>query len=199
MREVFHGCVSMALLALLATPAFAGNKKVDGLIFRPGQASPNCVSGSFFVLQEPDAFFKKLTKTETHGIEQFRRGNEVVEKFPDELLVTVQFSQNAAPSLCPMSSGLDPKTIKFRAEWRDGSSTVVAKGIVLRAELLDQGPWCEDKCGAVWKYLLKIDSEGVPLRDVLLITVDAKDGTQLAQYVGKLGSSTEVPSFVLLP
>ena len=199
MRTVFHLCVSAALLALVSSPAFAGKKKIDSLIFQPAHASvAGCAQGPFLVLQEPDPFFKNFTRAKTHGIEQFRRGEEVVDKFPDELTVTVQFSQNAVPSLCPVI-GLDPKSLKFRATWRDAGSTKVAAGTVVESELLDQGPWCEDKCGGMWKYELRINSEGVSLQDRLVINVDATDGTHIAEYVGTLGSSAERPTLVLLP
>jgi hypothetical protein len=199
MRSALHACVSVALLALLTSPAFAGKKKIDGLVFRPAQPVGTCANWPFLVSQEPDPFFKGLIRTKTHGTEQFRRGKDVVEKFPDELIVTVRFSQNAVPSLCPINFGLDPKTIKFRAEWRAGPRNVNAKGTVVQAELQDQGPWCEDTCGGLWEYELRIDAEGVPLQDFLVIRVDASDGAKLVEYVGALGPAAEMPAIALSP
>jgi len=38
-------------------------------------------------------------------------------------------------------------------------------------------------------YELRIDSQNVPLRDSLVIRIEAEDGTRLAEYIGKLGTN----------
>jgi hypothetical protein len=205
MRTALHARVSLALLAILVTPALAENK-IDGLIFRPTQTfGLNCPNGPFWVSQEPSPFFKQVTRTKTHGVEQVHRGQEVIEQFPDELTVIVESwpssepLQTSMPGVCPINFGIDPLTIKFRAEWRAAGTTTIAKGIVVQSKLLDPGPWCEDNCEGSWEYELRIDSQGVPLRDTLVISVDANDGTHLAEYIGALGSATEKVTHAPLP
>ena len=119
---------------------------------------------------------------------KFRRGKAIMENFPDELMPTVLFGHKPGQlENCPVSTTFDPATVKFRAEWRGGSQSRVAEGVVVSSEHSHPGLWCKDSCEGLWLYELRIESRGVPLTDQLFVTVNAENGDQLEQRVGTLG------------
>ena len=93
----------------------------------------------------------------------------------------------------------DPAKLKFRATWHDTSQTKIADGTVVATEWQDPGPWCEDRCGGLWVYELRIDSEKLPLATQLAITIDSDDGTHLAEFLGRLGLACAQQSFFPAP
>ncbi len=185
--------VLVTLLTLLPTLSFAGPKRIDGLEFEsvklPGLS---CANVSFYIIQEPDSFFKDLKETKDHGAVKFLRGNSVVEAFPDELRFRVIYARNVAQfnPCSTIGAAFNPAMVKFRATWQNAHQTKIAQGTVVQTEWLDPGPWCEDSCGGAWVYELRIDSEKVSLANQLAITIDSDDGTHLAEFMGGLGQAS---------
>jgi hypothetical protein len=193
---------AVALLTLLPFSSSAGKNKIEGLAFQPAQVagSPKCFDPMFSIEQEPDTFFKGLKHAKNHGVVTFRRGNSVVENFPDELRLKVLFVRRRTEfGSCAVEGAFDPARIKFRAEWKSGSRSQAAEGVIVQSEWQNPGPWCEDHCDGYWIYELRINSAGVALTNQLFVAVNAEDGTRLEQLVGTLGPAQPVIIPELVP
>jgi hypothetical protein len=130
------------------------------------------------------------------GKSQYRRGGESVTNFPDTTTVKVVFSRGPAGlDACAILPPFDPARINFRVEWRDGQHAVLAKGKFVESREPRRETWCEDGCsGGQWIYELRVDSQGMPFADELVIRIEATDGTCLAEFVGKVTESDAPPA-----
>ena len=182
--------VLLAFSAVLISKAWAGGKTVDGLTF---QLSPQpkvpCLIQPFQIWHAPDVFFKGLKQVTSKGTLQYRRGHDIVANFPDSTTVIVELWQGLRGFIsCSTSPAFDPARVKFHVEWKNDSHTVSANGKFVVSEESSPQTWCEDNCAARWTYELRIDSEGVPLQDSIVVRIETEDGTRLAEYVGKLST-----------
>jgi hypothetical protein len=193
-RDLIWQRIVIALLigsVVFAGQAWAGAKTVNGLAF---QLSPppkeHCLFQPFHVWHERDAFFKGLKQVKTKPTTQYRRGHDVVENYPDSTTVRVELGQGLPEfNSCIVLPKFDPAKLQFRVEWQIGSQVAPAKGTFVVAERSSPQPWCENRCTDYWAYELRIDSQNVPLQSELLLTIETKDGTRLAKYLGKLSTA----------
>jgi hypothetical protein len=183
--------VLRALLALMAIPSLAG-ETVEGLVFNTVQGSGgntsggNC-TGPFFLWQEPDPYFQNVKRRKVKGSVRFERKGKVLENFPDEVTLQLAFLPSPPFTSCPATpQRFDPAKIKFKAAWRNGLQTSPAEGVFVISERQGPGIWCEDSCAGSRGYELRIDSAGVPLTHQLEITVEAENGSPIAQFTGEL-------------
>ena len=188
--DTCKGYLLLALSAMLISEAWGGDKTVNGLSFQlsPPPKAP-CLFQPFHVWQEPNPFFKNLKQVKGKQSLQYRRGDDIIANFSDSMTIRVWFWKGVSVSAfnsCSALPAFNPARIKFQAEWKNDSQTVPAKGNFVQSEQASPQTWCEDKCVDGWIYELRIDSENVPLRDDLVIRIEAQDGTRLAEYVGKL-------------
>jgi len=144
----------------------------------------------FYVEQEPNPFLTNVIEVKDKGVVKFRRDKEMLENFPDEITVRIEYRRNpeggflVPPKVC---DPIDASGVQFKAIWSNKSRTVTADGVVLEQQ--DRGPelFCELKCADLWVYKLRIDSKEVPLTDNLLIMIDSPEGKHLAKLAGGLG------------
>ena len=193
MRTAAPRYVTIALVALLSVSAVAKDDNINVLVFRSADSigasskAPFCTS-PFRVWQELDPYFKNLKQKKVNGSVRFVREGEILKSFPREITVGFEFlNESEIPIPCPISArSYDPARVRFRAEWHNRPQITRASGLVVRTEHSHTGPWCEDKCGQSWTYELRIDSADVALTSQLEVTIDALDGTELADFVGEL-------------
>jgi len=192
MRRVAQRCVLPVLLAVLSAGAFAAEKKIEGLVFDPTPGSVPSISGRpcvapFLLSQEPDQFFQNIKENTINGSVRFERDGNILKTFPDELILSFAYSPTHALGSCTaIVPQFDPQKIKFKAVWRNGAQISAADGTFVLSEHQAPGVWCEQKCGGLWVYELRIESAGVPLTDQLEVTVEAGNGSVIAQFTGKL-------------
>jgi hypothetical protein len=193
--------VLVAVSALfLSEGLFAAAKTVQGLDFElsPPPKQP-CLSQPFYVWHEPDAFFSNLKEVKAKGGREYHKGHDTVANYPASLTVRVELWQGLTGSnSCLPLTAFDPGSLKFLAQWQKDSQLVPAAGIFLVSEQSSPPTWCEDMCTAAWVYELRIDSQDVPLRSNLVLTIATREGTPLAKYVGKL-STTRINEQQLRP
>jgi hypothetical protein len=182
---------ALALVLIMnAMTASAGKKRVT-LDFQPAHPpSSPCLKSPFISWEESDLFFKGVKQVKSnHGVE-YCRGNDIVQIFPDELTINVVFWH--VPQLfgtCGAGFQVDPATVRFHAEWRNGSQTRTAKGTVIQSEPAKIGTvWCEDGCTESWQYQLRIESDNVSLEDTLVIRMDGEDGSPVAECIGNVAA-----------
>jgi hypothetical protein len=191
MRVISKISLLLPLTIILLSSARAGQKKISGLIFQSSQNSKTpCVYSPIHIWQEPNAFFQDLKQVNVKGTTEYRHGKDVVATFPDELTLRVEIARGPATMpTCGMIPNFDSATVQFWAEWRNGSQRILAKGIVVRTDWEASAVWCEDNCGGYWEYELRINSENVPLKDRLVVSMDTEKGTQIAEYIGELSTT----------
>lgn len=177
--------ISVLILVLLAWQiAVAGAKKVT-LDFEPTHpASPPCLRSPFIVLLEESPFFKDLKEVKKRKLLEYHHGKEVVQTFPDELEIKVNFLP--VPLLERCGYTFDPANLVFHVEWQDKSQSRQATGTFVQSEIARPVTWCEDNCLGAWEYELRIDSQDIPLTSDLLIQINSENGVHVAEYVGKL-------------
>lgn len=191
MGSVAQRCVLPVLLAVLSA-GFGAEKKIEGLVFDPTPGSVPSVSGRpcvspFLLSQEPDQFFQNIKENTVNGSVRFERDGNILKTFPDELILSFAYSRTQALGSCTaVVPQFDPEKIKFKAVWRNGAQISAADGKFVLSEHQPSGVWCEQKCGGLWVYELRIESAGVPLTDQLEVTVEAGNGSRIAQFTGKL-------------
>ena len=191
MRGTPKLCILLPLTVILLSSALADHKKISGLTFRLSQNSKTqCVYSPFHVSHEPNAFFQDLRQVKANGRTEYRHGKDVVATFPDELTLRVEIARGLTTvPMCGVTPNFDSATVKFRAEWWNGSQRIAAKGTVVRTDWEAPAIWCEDSCGGYWEYELRIDSENVPLKARLVVRVDTENGAPIAEFVGELSTS----------
>jgi hypothetical protein len=191
MRVISKICMLLPLTLTLLTPAQAGQKKITGLTFQPSSISQTpCAFSPIHISQEPNAFFQDLKQVKAKGMTEYRHGKDVVATFPDELTLRVEIARGVTTiPTCGVKQNFDSATVRFRAEWWDGSQRIAAKGTVVRTDWEAPAIWCEDSCGGYWEYELRIDSENVPLKDRLVVRVDTENDTPIVEYVGELNTN----------
>lgn len=192
--------VALVFLLMLPLASFAGKKKVS-LEFQPSHfLTSACTSSPFILWHESGSFFKDLRQVKTKGVTQYRRGKEVVDSFPPEIAIQVNFLRGAwLGGACGARLYSNPKNFKFRAEWRNGSQSATAQGKAVASEVYGPGAWCEDSCTIAWDYELRIDSQDVPLSSRLFIRIDSEAGAELGEYTGEVTTIEPVNSLILMP
>lgn len=143
----------------------------------------------FYIWQEPQPFFVHLKEKSNRKLVQFTREHELLKYFPDELALGFVYLKDSTPvaSCTIIDRPFDPATIKFEAAWRNGVQRLPAKGVTVPSFSESESLWCEDRCGGVWKYELRVESEAIPLTDRLEVRIRAADGSLLAEFIGELG------------
>ena len=197
MLSAAQRCVLPALLAFLSAGAFGGEKKIEGLVFDPVQASGPNISGRncvapFSLAQQPADYFQNVQKNTVNGSIRFERNGEILRNFPDELTIDFKYSPTHSLGFCTAAvPPFNPEKIKFKAVWRNGAQISPAEGTFVLSERQVPGIWCEDRCVASWIYELRINSADVPLIDQLEVTVETESGSRIAQFTGKLGEERD--------
>ena len=185
---------AVVLCATLIAVAVGRQKKVYGLSFETSQQSKAvCGSNYFYIWHEADPLFKNLKVVKSKGTLHYYRGHEAVASFPDSTIVRVFWRTPSAINMCSPLPKFDPAQVRFHVEWIDNGQVVPAKGTVVKSEQVAPSAWCEDNCVDAWSYQLRIDSQDVPLNDILAIRIEAQDGTRLAEYIGKLSTAALAP------
>jgi hypothetical protein len=149
----------------------------------------------FYVEQEPNPFLTKVVEFKDRGVVKFRSDTGILENYPDEITLRIQYRRAddgllsttvsaKPPKVC---APIDPGRVKFKVMWSNKSRTLDAEGVVLQQENLGPEAFCELKCSDVWLYQLRIESKDVPLTDNLVILIDSPEGKHLAKLVGGLG------------
>jgi hypothetical protein len=180
-------CLLMACCCLLGSQAWAGAKKVSGLDF---ELSPppkeQCLSQPISVRHDRETFFKNLKVVKRKSVTQFRRGQDVVVNYPESTTIKVDLWRGPEMGSCIVLPRFDPAKVQFRVEWQRRSQAAPAEGTFAVTEQSAPPAWCENTCIDYWEYELTIDSQDVPLDSELVLTIETKDGTRLAKYIGKL-------------
>jgi len=152
-------------------------------------------SSWFYVEQEPNPFLMNVLEFKEKGVVKFRSDSGVMENYPNEITLRIQYrraddgflSTTASTKPPKVCEPIDPSRVKFKATWNNKSRSLRAEGIVLQQENLGPEAFCELKCSDLWLYKLRIESTDVPLTDNLLILIDSVEGKHLAKLVGGLG------------
>lgn len=149
----------------------------------------------FFVEQEPNPFLINVIEFKEKGVVKFRRDATVIEKYPNEITLRIEYrradnnffgtrTSTNPPKNC---EPIDPSHVKFKAIWVNKSRNLAAEGVVLQQEDLGPAAFCELKCSDLWLFKLRIESTDVPLTDNLVILIDSPEGKRFAKLVGGLG------------
>jgi hypothetical protein len=128
-----------------------------------------------------DSSLAKLHKKRLANGTEFRRGKNVVERFPDEVMVEITITDCVAPFTAPVSREI-LDAIQFAAEWRRGAEQRPVSGLYVpraRSGL----PTSHD---TVQVFELSVQSADVPLSDELVLTISSSDGKKIAQFVAGL-------------
>jgi len=130
-----------------------------------------------------DSSLAKLRKKRSAAGTEFHRGKNVVERFPDELMVEISVTDCASPYAVPVSRDI-LGSMQFDAQWRRGSEERPVSGLyVPRVRSRDGLPQASD---TVQVYELSIQSADVPLTDQLVLRVSSADGKRIAEFVAGL-------------
>jgi hypothetical protein len=130
-----------------------------------------------------DSSLAKLRKKRSASGTEFHRGKNVIDHFPDEVMVELTITDCASPYTVPVGRDI-LGAMQFAAEWRRGTEERPVGGLyVPRTRSKDSSPESHD---TVQVFELSIQSADVPLSDQLVLTVSASDGKKLAQFVAGL-------------
>lgn len=179
-----------AFATMLICKAWAGGKAVNGLSFQifPEPKTP-CLFHPFQLRQERDPFFTDLKQLKKKNTLEYRRGKQVVANFPDSTTVIVEYWGGPQEfSSCATLPVFDPERVKFQLTWKSDSQSIPANGTYVVSKEFAPGPWCEKNCADAWKYELRVDSQNIPLQDHLIVSIEAQNGTRLAEYIGTLST-----------
>jgi hypothetical protein len=130
-----------------------------------------------------DSSLAKLRKKRSASGTEFHRGKNVIESFPDEVMVELTVTDCTSPNAVPVGRDI-LGAMQFAAEWRRGTEERPVGGLyVPRARSRDGWPESRD---TVQVFELSIQSADVPLTDQLVLTVSSSDGKKVAQFVAGL-------------
>lgn len=130
-----------------------------------------------------DSSLAKLRKKRSGSGTEFRRGKNVIERFPDEVMVEVSVTDCTSPYAVPVSRDI-LSAMQFAAEWRRGTEERPVGGLyVPRTRSRDGLPESSD---TVQIFELSIQSSDVPLSDQLVLTVSSSEGKKIAEFVAGL-------------
>jgi hypothetical protein len=130
-----------------------------------------------------DSSLAKLRKKRSASGTEFHRGKNVIDHFPDEVMVELTITDCASPYTVAVGRDI-LGAMQFAAEWRRGTEERPVGGLyVPRTRSNDSSPESHD---TIQVFELSIQSADVPLSDQLVLTVSASDGKKLAQFVAGL-------------
>jgi hypothetical protein len=130
-----------------------------------------------------DSSLAKLRKKRSATGTEFHRGKNVVDRFPDELMVEVSVTDCTSPYAVPVSRDI-LDSMEFDAQWRRGSAERPVSGLyVPRVRSRVSVPETGD---TVQIYALSIQSADVPLTDQLVLRVSSSGGRKIAEFVAGL-------------
>jgi len=139
-----------------------------------------------------DPGWKHLKELKVNGVKKFRRGKVVIENYPEEITLSLTYGllesySPTAKSAYDCTPTWDPAKVQFSATWRNTTRTVTAKGVQLNAKQHVAEIWCEQmRCRAYWTYEIRLESENIPIRDELVLTIHAEDGKVVSIIAGRL-------------
>jgi len=130
-----------------------------------------------------DSSLAKLRKKRSASGTKFHRGKNVVERFPDEMMVELTVTDCTSPYAVPVGRDI-LGAMQFAAEWRRGTEERPVGGLYVPRTRSGEGyPESHD---TVQVFELSIQSADVPLTDQLVLTVSSSDGKKIAQFVAGL-------------
>jgi hypothetical protein len=130
-----------------------------------------------------DSSLAKLRKKRSAAGTEFHRGKNVVDRFPDELMVELSVTDCASPYAVPVRRNI-LASMQFEAQWRRGSEERPVSGLyVPRMRSTEGSPEPSD---TIQIYELSIQSADVPLTDQLVLRVSSADGKKIAEFVAGL-------------
>jgi hypothetical protein len=130
-----------------------------------------------------DSSLAKLRKKRSGGGTEFRRGKNVIEWFPDEVMVEVSITDCTSPYAVAVNRDI-LSAMQFAAEWRRGAEERPVGGLhVPRTRSRDSS---QESSDTVQIYELSIQSSNVPLTDQLVLTVSSSEGKKIAEFVAGL-------------
>ena len=130
-----------------------------------------------------DSSLAKLRKKRSAGGTEFHRGKNVIDRFPDEVMVELTVTDCTSPYAVPVGRDI-LGAMQFAAQWRRGTEERPVGGLyVPHARSKDSWPESHD---TVQVFELSIQSADVPLSDQLVLTVSSSDGKKVAQFVAGL-------------
>lgn len=135
---------------------------------------------------ESGDFFKGLTRMQTASGVQYRKGNTLIETFPDTLKILIRAKAircDLTPSwLGPRLNDHFMKSLRFEAASKRGLMSVPAEQIsssAYKVPFTESGP---DQ----WAYELVIGLNKVPITDQLTVSVFSENGKLLTRITGGL-------------
>ncbi len=127
-----------------------------------------------------DSSLAKLRKKRSGSGTEFRRGKNVIDRFPDEVMVEVSVTDCISPYAVSVSRDI-LTAMQFAADWRRGDEERPVGGLYVPRTRSKEGmPESRD---TVQIFELSIQSSDVPLTDQLVLTVSSLDGKKIAEFV----------------
>jgi hypothetical protein len=130
-----------------------------------------------------DSSLAKLRKKRSGSGTEFRRGKNLIERFPDEVMVEVSITDCTAPYAVAVSRDI-LSAMQFAAEWRRGAEARPVSGLYVPRTRSRDG--LQASSDTVQIYELTIQSSDVPLTDQLVLTVSSAEGKKIAEFVAGL-------------
>ena len=151
------------------------------------------------VVTAPD-FFDHLKRIDTDSGTLFRRGDETVARFPDQLLLSFAVYDLHAQTCPPSSEGDAPKyltrammsTLDLYLYWKRGVELRPIRGVEKKYFSVDPIiPYAAAKAYDLpekyqWSYQYLVPSKGVPLTDSLVLVLRTSDGHIAARVAARL-------------
>lgn len=189
---ILRNSCAVATSLLIALIAFASEKRVVGMEFSSTELVKSSTLSPFRISLVQNPFFAGLREIRKKKTVEYRRGNEVVSNFPDEITVKVEVTPPPLIQGQPgIPAGFKAEGVKFSAAWNDGTRTVAARGMSVVEQTEKSPALCEDACGGYAEFELRIESAGRPLTDRILIRIDTTDGHPLGEYAGVVSTKKE--------
>jgi len=130
-----------------------------------------------------DSSLAKLRKKRSARGTEFHRGKNVIDRFPDEVMVELTVTDCTSPYAVPVGRDI-LGAMQFAAQWRRGTEErPVGSLYVPHTRSKDSGPESSD---TVQVFELSIQSADVPLTDQLVLTISSSEGKKVAQFVAGL-------------
>ena len=184
----------MAAVCLLLSPA-AGSQSSEGtsgtvheymkdaVPLSAGQVRSGSVCVNFVPFLEADYFFKGLERIDTPEGSVFRRNSQVIENFPNYLVVeiNIRIEQCDADLYTPAPSPAFVKGMHFRAQWKRGLYLRPVAGVLIEGK-----PVHLDEGDNRMLFVMKLHDRDVPLTDHLIISVISAQGKLLSRMSARL-------------
>ena len=183
-----RSCLLCLVLVLLVLPLRAADQGA-----KPWHSTPDLSMGSQDVevgghcwrmsAEIIDSSLAKLRKKRSAAGTEFHRGKNVVDRFPDELMVEVSVTDCASPYTVPVSREI-LGSMQFEAQWRRGTEERPVSGLYVPRVRSKEG--LAETSDTVQIYELSVQSADVPLTDQLVLRVSSADGKKIAEFVAGL-------------